>query len=144
MRREEARTQDEAETTTRLNEETEEARREAQEAALNLEVVEQQAKAADARVAELQDQRLLVREVKNARKLGGRGSRQRAALERALAEAPEVKRDSSEDEVERGPFTDEKPAFVVTCRGAAVMLRGQRIDVRVFRALVGGGGPVSD
>ena len=37
-------------------------------------------------------------------------------LERALAEAPEVKRDSSEDEVERGPFTDEKPAFVVTCK----------------------------
>ena len=52
----------------RLNEETESCGREAQEAALNLEVVEQQAKA-DARVAELQDQkRLLVREVKNARK----------------------------------------------------------------------------
>ena len=119
LRREEARTQDEAETSKRLDEETEELRREAQEAALNLEVVEQQAKAADARVAELQDQkRLLVREVKNARKaLSDAEAANRAVLERALAEAPpEVKRDSSEEEVERGPFTDEKPAFVVTCK----------------------------
>ena len=118
LRREEARTQDEAETSARLDEETEELRREAQEASLNLEVVEQQAKAADARVAELQDQkRLLVREVKNARKaLSDAEAANRAVLERALAEAPEVKRDSSEDEVERGPFTDEKPAFVVTCK----------------------------
>ena len=119
LRREEARTQDEAETSARLNEETDELRREAQEAALNLEVVEQQAKAADARVAELQDQkRLLVREVKNARKaLSDAEAANRAVLERALAEAPpEVKRDTSEDEVERGPFTDEKPAFVVTCK----------------------------
>ena len=118
LRREEARTQDEAEASKRLDEETEELRREAQEAALNLEVMEQQAKAADARVAELQDQkRLLVREVKNARKaLSDAEAANRAVLERALAEAPEVKRDSSEDEVERGPFTDEKPAFVVTCR----------------------------
>ena len=62
--------------------------REAQEAALNLEVVEQQAKAADARVAELQDQkRLLVREVKNARKaLSDAEAANRAVLERALAE----------------------------------------------------------
>ena len=117
LRREEARTQDEAETSKRLDEETEELRREAQEAALNLEVVEQQAKAADARVAELQDQkRLLVREVKNARKaLSNAEAANRAVLERALAEAPpEVKRDSSEDEVERGPFTEK--AFVVTCK----------------------------
>ena len=56
--------------------------------------------------------------VKNARKaLSDAEAANRAVLERALAEAPpEVKRDSSEEEVERGPFTDEKPAFVVTCK----------------------------
>ena len=144
LRREEARTQDEAETSARLDEETEELRREAQEASLNLEVVEQQAKAADARVAELQDQkRLLVREVKNARKaLSDAEAANRAVLERALAEAPEVKRGSSEDETERGPFTDEKPAFVVTCRRCGGDVAGPRNSTCVCSVpLLGDEGP---
>ena len=143
LRREEARTQDEAETSKRLDEETEELRREAQEAALNLEVVEQQAKAADARFAELQDQkRLLVREVKNARKaLSDAEAANRAVLERALAEAPpEVKRDSSEDEVERGPFTEK--AFVVTCRRCGGDVAGPRNSTCVCPVpLLGDEGP---
>ena len=101
LRREEARTQDEAETSKRLDEETEELRgRRRRRRQLGS---HRQAQAADARVAELQDQkRLLVREVKNARKADAEAANK--VLERALAEAPEVQRDSSEDEVERGPF----------------------------------------
>ena len=49
-----------------------------------------------------------------------------------------MKRDSSEDEVERGPFTEK--AFVVTCK-VVVMLRAQKLDVCVFRAFAGEEGP---
>ena len=126
-----------------MDAETDELRREAQEATLNLEVVEQQAKAADARVAELQDQkRLLVREVKNARKaLSDAEAANRAVLERALAEAPpEVKRDSSEDEVERGPFTEK--AFVVTCKRCGGDVAGPRNSTCVCSVpLLGEEGP---
>jgi len=144
IRREEARTQDEEETTKRLDAETQELEREAQEAALNLEVVEQQAKTADARVDELQDQkRLLVREVKNARKaLADAEAANRAVLEKALAEAPEVKRDSSEDEAERAPVREEAPSFVVTCKRCGGDVAGPKNSTCVCPVpLLGEAGP---
>ena len=64
-------------------------------------------------------------------------------LERALAEAPEVKRDSSEDEVERG--RSRKRRLWSRASDWRRRRRGPaKLDVRVSRAVAGGGGPVSD
>jgi len=84
-----------------------------------------------------------VREVKNARKaLADAEAANRAVLEKALAEAPEVKRDSSEDEAERAPVREEAPSFVVTCKRCGGDVAGPKNSTCVCPVpLLGEAGP---